>query len=1194
MASLSEDTVTPTAAQEDPNPILTADLPDDYYNKSFTQLRKIGEGGFGAVYHAKHKNDDYYYAIKKIEVRCISDTSNSETAIPRSRHYLNEVRILAKLYHRNIVKYHHSWLEMGTVADLSNVGGRAATSAEDNGAWDWATEDNGAKELQALADEHMCWGFGGGVASSPKQTQGPTSSQFWNNPTSSLFESQGSSVAQGGAQLYQYIQMEYCSGKSLNDFIRDEKRQEVNVKLTLDIVHEIADGLAYIHAQNVIHRDLKPDNVFLQPNDATGSFCVKIGDFGLSRVVPAGTKHIKTGGDGTKLYMAPEQKGGNCSSSSDMFALGLIFFEMCHPSFSTNNEWHDALCNARTLGNNNPSLMRWKAFGEENPEIKVLVTALLEKDPDRRPNAKGLTQEIIAMRMGPLSTAMTPLHPEEQNFIRLSTLVGNMMPKILRRIIAVLWNRLHGDDDALSGDATEDMYEHMVHGNETCERELPDEVQCAWDDDRVVFTGSPSFDARHYFATKLSVVANGLPRNLVVLDVVHNEGSNDYITLRFRERTDGKEINDLSTWNVTKMETVLKVASSPNPVAINNVRAPRVLPAKRGGRLVKNKKMQSALQQGMENWDVSLCHEILCENRSENEKGSFETAQYGRRLVRYTEDEPLFDQLEDFKKVRNEQYGHAVGAKISDDDLQKSIDTIHDLLVFCGRDPYNVFLREEIVDWQRQLGSTIGETYYQGDLKKLQTAISEQQEEIETLLIENKALQQALQDQGVVEVDRLRDEEEQLKMALAAGKEVLKEVTEKIGQKIDDAKEEVIDEVVKGTQELKRETQALREGQQRILEEIQKQKLGESTAASSKPRQASPKNATETADPKDNQSERSAAVIHEVYNTPTYRNHDLIHAVGENRPNHVKIFLNESSDVVHVVGEHDEYEGKTALLIACEKGFAECVEQLMKHIDLFDLINKERDALEYAVENDRDDCVQNMYSSKEVQRFLNSLETPETKTFELNKLLYTAVNLFISLNKLRLSFLTPEEREHLGDMEDETKKKFVASIQNWKCGKCGNQLPAWFEVDHKIRFDQGGDNHVDNLVALCRSCQDERLEDFRQCVEILAGHESVYLAYDEGELEIRGTTWTQMSPLHLAAAQNSPICLKTLKRAHGEKNPYLNAVSRSGVTSQTAKDFAKKNIARASEAANKRRATACLEVLEVWEEEVPGDYDDDY
>tara|TARA_Y200000002_G_C22688583_1_gene667002 strand:+ start:3615 stop:4214 length:600 start_codon:yes stop_codon:yes gene_type:complete len=56
----------------------------------------------------------------------------------------------------------------------------------------------------------------------------------------------------------------------------------------------------------------------------------------------------------------------------------------------------------------------------------------------------------------------------------------------------------------------------------------------------------------------------------------------------------------------------------------------------------------------------------------------------------------------------------------------------------------------------------------------------------------------------------------------------------------------------------------------------------------------------------------------------------------------------------------------------------------------------------------------------------------------------------------------------------ETKKKFVASRQNWCCGNCKNQLNAWFEVDHKVRLETGGSNHVDNLVALCRECHGEK------------------------------------------------------------------------------------------------------------------------
>ena len=52
----------------------------------------------------------------------------------------------------------------------------------------------------------------------------------------------------------------------------------------------------------------------------------------------------------------------------------------------------------------------------------------------------------------------------------------------------------------------------------------------------------------------------------------------------------------------------------------------------------------------------------------------------------------------------------------------------------------------------------------------------------------------------------------------------------------------------------------------------------------------------------------------------------------------------------------------------------------------------------------------------------------------------------------------------------ETKKKFVAAQQNWRCKKCQKQLPAWFEVDHVMKLEYGGSNSIDNLEALCRDC----------------------------------------------------------------------------------------------------------------------------
>ena len=56
----------------------------------------------------------------------------------------------------------------------------------------------------------------------------------------------------------------------------------------------------------------------------------------------------------------------------------------------------------------------------------------------------------------------------------------------------------------------------------------------------------------------------------------------------------------------------------------------------------------------------------------------------------------------------------------------------------------------------------------------------------------------------------------------------------------------------------------------------------------------------------------------------------------------------------------------------------------------------------------------------------------------------------------------------------ESKKKYVAAQQGWKCKKCAQTLTASYEVDHKIDLQFGGSNHVNNLRALCRNCHGEK------------------------------------------------------------------------------------------------------------------------
>jgi len=99
---------------------------------------------------------------------------------------------------------------------------------------------------------------------------------------------------------------------------------------------------------------------------------------------------------------------------------------------------------------------------------------------------------------------------------------------------------------------------------------------------------------------------------------------------------------------------------------------------------------------------------------------------------------------------------------------------------------------------------------------------------------------------------------------------------------------------------------------------------------------------------------------------------------------------------------------------------------------------------------------------------------------EAMSILNPIFNLTSGASALSTFGTTPQERRMMNSggsnkrSVSETKKKWVASQQNWTCDNCRAQLKAHFEVDHKVRLEHGGSNHVDNLVALCRNCHGEK------------------------------------------------------------------------------------------------------------------------
>ena len=99
--------------------------------------------------------------------------------------------------------------------------------------------------------------------------------------------------------------MELAKGGNLHQRINDTSRSRLCYMEVLQLAHDVAEGLAYLHP-SVIHRDLKPSNILL---DEQGH--AKIADFGISRVKdPSKTYLTTTNDNGTPMYMAPEQFNG--------------------------------------------------------------------------------------------------------------------------------------------------------------------------------------------------------------------------------------------------------------------------------------------------------------------------------------------------------------------------------------------------------------------------------------------------------------------------------------------------------------------------------------------------------------------------------------------------------------------------------------------------------------------------------------------------------------------------------------------------------------------------------------------------------------------------------------------------------------------------------------------------------------------
>jgi eukaryotic-like serine/threonine-protein kinase len=185
-----------------------------------------------------------------------------------------------------------------------------------------------------------------------------------------------------------YLVMERLQGRPLPSATR------LTIGRSISIAKQICRGLAAAHAQKIVHRDLKPDNVFLVSNHSTPDF-VKLLDFGIAFQLPeqetteeakrlTSESHVM----GTPLYMSPEQARGKVDSRTDIYAVGVLLYEMVTGKvpFDGNNS-ADILIKHLTQAPQPPS--------QRNAEISLVLEKTILKAMSKRVEDRYQTVEAM-------------------------------------------------------------------------------------------------------------------------------------------------------------------------------------------------------------------------------------------------------------------------------------------------------------------------------------------------------------------------------------------------------------------------------------------------------------------------------------------------------------------------------------------------------------------------------------------------------------------------------------------------------------------------------------------------------------------------------------------------------------------------------------------------------------------------------
>ena len=270
----------------------------------FEILQPLGKGGFAKVIKVCSLINHRIYAMKIIDLN--NNDKFTANLLDMEKYYNNEIELITKLNHQNIVKYYKSFTENNKI----------------------------------------------------------------------------------------YIIMEYFDNGDLDNYIKalkEDKDKEENIKKEeiWNIFYQCMSGLNYLHSMGVIHRDISPQNIFMTKNKI-----IKIGDFGVSakfkdKEILKKITSLKDTVVGKAEFMAPEVSNKCYNEKSDIFSMGCVFYKILFLKNYQNETFH--------LKGNNKNFRKVESGtipSISDINLKEILTQMLEKDAEKRPDAKIVFEKI--------------------------------------------------------------------------------------------------------------------------------------------------------------------------------------------------------------------------------------------------------------------------------------------------------------------------------------------------------------------------------------------------------------------------------------------------------------------------------------------------------------------------------------------------------------------------------------------------------------------------------------------------------------------------------------------------------------------------------------------------------------------------------------------------------------------------------